>query len=42
VLERSARSLPAVLDTVTGVRRGLIRFEPAGDMQATQAALALA
>jgi hypothetical protein len=42
VLERSARSLPAVLDTVTGVRRGLIRFEPAGDMRATQAALALA
>ena len=42
VLERSARSLPAVLDTVTGVRRGLIRFEPAEEMRAAQAALALA
>ncbi|HEV2512285.1 hypothetical protein [Bosea sp. (in: a-proteobacteria)] len=42
VLERSARSLPAVLDTAANVRRGLIRFEPAQDAGPARAALALA
>lgn len=41
VLERSARSLPAVLDAATDIRRGLIRFELA-DGKPAQAALALA
>ena len=42
VLERSARSLPAVLDAAANVRRGLIRFEPAQDAGPARAALALA
>ncbi|KRE22217.1 hypothetical protein ASE66_27635 [Bosea sp. Root483D1] len=42
VLDRSARSLPAVLDTAANVRRGLIRFEAAEDEGPARAALALA
>lgn len=43
VLERSARSLTSVLDAAKDVRRGLIRFEPAGEGTGpAQAALALA
>jgi hypothetical protein len=43
VLERSARSLTAVLDAASDVRRGLIRFESAGEGTGpAQAALALA
>jgi hypothetical protein len=43
VLERSARSLATVLDTASGVRRGLIRFEAAREGAGpAQAALALA
>lgn len=43
VLEQSARSLTAVLDSAGGFRRGLIRFEPAGEESGpAQAALALA
>lgn len=43
VLERSARSLTSVLDKARDVRRGLIRFEPAGQGTGpAQAALALA
>ncbi|MGX1790727.1 hypothetical protein ACWIGM_28535 [Bosea sp. NPDC055332] len=43
VLERSARSLTTVLDTAKDVRRGLIRFETAGEGTGpAQAALALA
>ncbi len=42
VLERSARSLPAVLDAAAGVRRGLVRFEPADDVGPARVALALA
>ena len=42
VLERSARSLPAVLDAAAGVRRGLVRFEPADDAGPARVALALA
>ena len=42
VLDRSARSLPAVLDAATNVRRGLIRFDPAQDTGPARAALALA
>lgn len=43
VLERSARSLTAVLDAASDIRRGLIRFEAAGEgMEPAQAALALA
>lgn len=43
VLERSARSLTSVLDAAKDVRRGLIRFESAGDGTGpAQAALALA
>lgn len=41
VLERSARSLPAVLGTAANVRRGLVRFELA-DGKPAQVALALA
>ena len=42
VLDRSARSLPAVLDPAAHVRRGLIRFEAAEDERPARAALALA
>lgn len=42
VLERSARSLPAVLGAVANVRCGLIRFETAQDAGPARAALALA
>jgi hypothetical protein len=43
VLERSARSLTAVLETASNVRRGLIRFEAAGaGTGPAQATLALA
>lgn len=43
VLERSARSLSSVLAAASHVRRGLIRFEPAGEGTGpAQAALALA
>lgn len=43
VLERSARSLSSVLDAARDVRRGLIRFEAAGEGTGpAQAALALA
>jgi hypothetical protein len=43
VLERSARSLASVLDAAKNVRRGLIRFETAGEGTGpAQAALALA
>lgn len=43
VLERSARSLTAVLDAASGVRRGLIRFETAREEAGpAQAMLALA
>jgi len=43
VLERSARSLTAVLDAAGHVRRGLIRFQPGEDEAApARAALALA
>lgn len=41
VLERTARSLPAVLDTAPEIRRGLIRFDMA-DGKPAQVALALA
>lgn len=43
VLERSARSLTSVLDAARDVRRGLIRFETAGEETGSaQATLALA
>jgi hypothetical protein len=42
VLDRSARSLPAVLDAAANVRRGLIRFEAAEGDEPARAALALA
>jgi hypothetical protein len=42
VLERSARSLAAVLDGAVPIRRGLIRFEAAQDGEPARAALALA
>lgn len=42
VLDRSARSLPAVLDAASNVRRGLIRFDAAEDEGPARAALALA
>ncbi|HEV7327570.1 MAG TPA: hypothetical protein VGN91_21095 [Bosea sp. (in: a-proteobacteria)] len=42
VLDRSARSLPAVLDAAANVRRGLIRLEAAEGEEPARAALALA
>ena len=42
VLERSARSLPAVLGAAANIRCGLIRFETAEDAGPARAALALA